>query len=67
MTEIDQRDLIRRLAFALDVALPHLDRAAMREARQAVDLPLRPVTCQYRAEMAHGAVIEAFELLGIER
>jgi len=60
-------DLIRRLSFALDAALPHLERAAERERREQAGNALRNVTKQQRAEMAKTAVAEAFALLGITR
>lgn len=65
MTE--HRDLIRRLAFALDAALPYFRRAAERERRLEAGKALRSVTKQQRAEMAETAVAEAFALLEIER
>jgi len=60
-------DLIRRLAFAVDASLPYLDKQASAEKRREEGKPLRNVTCQQRAVMAHKAVAEAFDLLGLER
>ena len=60
-------DLIRRLAFALDASLDHLDRQAAAEKRREAGKSLRSITEQQRAEMAHKAVAEAFDVLGLER
>lgn len=61
----DQTDLIRRLAYALDACLVHLDQQAERERRAEEGKPVRQITKQERAKMAHLAVTEAFDLLGI--
>jgi hypothetical protein len=63
----DTNDLIRRLAYATEAALPHLKREADRERRDYDGGGLRPVTKQQRHAMAEKAVAEAFEMLGLER
>lgn len=63
----EHRDLLRRLAFGLDAALPHLARDAQRERRDEEGKALRSVTKQQRYDMAAEAVGEAFALLGLER
>ena len=59
-------DLIRRLAYGLDAALPHLDAAAAKEKRAEEGKNLREITKQQSAEMARKAVNEAFDLLGLD-
>lgn len=67
MTDDQKNELIRKLAFALDVALPYLSAEANRERHRPHDGALRPVTKQQRYKMAEKAVAEAFDLLGLER
>lgn len=66
MTQETDHDLIRRLAFAVDACLDYMDAKAAREKRDSEGKALRAITEQQRAEMAHKAVEEAFDLLGLE-
>jgi hypothetical protein len=67
MSDTDLNDLIRRLAYATEAALPHLRREADRERRDYDGSGLREITKQQRHQMAEKAVAEAFDLLGMER
>lgn len=58
------RPLGLKLAVLLDAALPHLDKAAEREAAQEAGKTLRQITCQSRAKAAHDAVAKAGDVFG---
>jgi len=62
----EHSDLIRRLAFTLESALPYLDRQAAVEKRTEEGKPLRNITMQQRAQVAREAVQEAYQLLGLD-
>lgn len=61
----DPHDLIRRLAYALDVALPELVRLANEERERYPGYGLREITHQKRLSMARGTLAEASDLLGV--
>lgn len=61
----EREDLIRRLAYALDVAMPELVRQARSERESYLGHGLREITRQDRLAMARGALREASDLLGV--
>jgi hypothetical protein len=61
----DTKDLIRRLAFALEVCLPYLDREAEKERCAEEGKSLRQITKQDRAKWARRNVAEAYRYLGM--
>jgi hypothetical protein len=64
MSDEDQKDLIRRLAYHLDACMPYLKSKAAQEKRQEAGKALRRITDQKLAARADEALKDAFDLLG---
>jgi hypothetical protein len=59
-------ELIRRLTFILEAALPSLDKLAEDEARREAGKAMRSITNKQRAAAAHRAVQDGYRVLGME-
>jgi hypothetical protein len=59
-------ELVRRLTFILEAALPSLDKLAEDEARREAGKGLRQITNKQRAAAAHRAVQDGYRALGME-
>ena len=64
--DMQTTELVRRLTFLLEAALPSLDRLADYEARAEIGKAVRSITHKHRAAAAHRAVQDGYRALGME-